>query len=138
MGAMGMFFPPTLLIPIHAIVQLTSNLSRAALSLKELRRDIFGRYLLGAIIGGGAGLKLVVVLPENILWLGLAWGIPIGGDLAPNSQDITDSSTEVLFVATDGTIYALSFLSHSGHGERSEAMRSIKLGLEVASLSARY
>lgn len=71
MGAMGMFFSPSLLIPLHGTVQLVSNLSRAAFSFNDLRRDIIWRYLLGAVLGGGLGFKVVIALPENVLWVTL-------------------------------------------------------------------
>lgn len=71
MGAMGFFISPTLLIPMHGAIQLASNVSRAGLSLKDLRGDIVISYLVGAVVGGLLGLRLVVRLPEDILWLSL-------------------------------------------------------------------
>lgn len=51
------FIPPQLLIPVHAIIQTSSNASRALLALPHIRWNIVAPIIFGIIIGG------VVVTP---------------------------------------------------------------------------
>lgn len=69
MGFMSFYFPVGALIPTHGAVQLVSNISRAVLSISEIRFDLVGRYLLGSVFGAGIGSFLVIRVPENYFWL---------------------------------------------------------------------
>ncbi len=72
MAAMGQVLPPTLLIPIHGIVQLGSNLSRVLLGLKEVRREIFLHYLYGALVGALVGLFVPVTFSPKLIAISVA------------------------------------------------------------------
>ncbi|HBQ21851.1 MAG: hypothetical protein A2Z91_05620 [Deltaproteobacteria bacterium GWA2_38_16] len=63
---MAQFFPPAILIPVHGVIQMGSNGSRAILSLPYIRRDILVLFVLGAIVGALAGSQVIVTLPENL------------------------------------------------------------------------
>ncbi|MDZ4660563.1 MAG: sulfite exporter TauE/SafE family protein [Pseudomonadota bacterium] len=65
MSYMAVFFPPAILIPLHGIVQLSSNLSRVALSFKNIVRDIALASFAGGIVGGLLGSQVVINLPER-------------------------------------------------------------------------
>ena len=63
---MAQFFPPAILIPVHGGIQIGSNSSRALLSFKSIRRDIFILFSLGAILGAFLGSRFLMTLPENL------------------------------------------------------------------------
>jgi uncharacterized membrane protein YfcA len=71
MGFMGIFFAPAQLVPLHGLIQLVSNVSRAGFSIKDLRTDIAWRYFVGSVIGAIVGYNIVLVLPEKYLWLSI-------------------------------------------------------------------
>ncbi len=62
---MAQFFPPAVLIPIHGIVQLGSNLSRTWLNREHLDRKVVAAFAAGGVLGAAAGSRLVVTLPEE-------------------------------------------------------------------------
>ena len=51
-------FPPAVLIPLHGIIQLMSNMFRSALSFKKIDYRIFIMYSLGAALGSAAGMPV--------------------------------------------------------------------------------
>ncbi len=50
-----MALPLTVVIPLHAAVQLSSNVTRLAVYLKDMETRIVGRYCVGAVFGGVGG-----------------------------------------------------------------------------------
>ena len=67
LALMGLFVPVSALIPVHGVVQLGSNTSRAFRMREHVRRDIFGPFLVGSLLGAVAGAMFVVQLPDAIL-----------------------------------------------------------------------
>lgn len=71
LAIMASLVPGAALIPVHAVVQLGSNLSRAAL----LRRHIFAPALIwffaGSLLGASIGGAIVVELPGAIIQAGI-------------------------------------------------------------------
>ncbi len=51
LATMANLLPPMALVPIHGVVQLGSNLSRAVLSWRQTMMSIVTPFLLGSIIG---------------------------------------------------------------------------------------
>ena len=72
LATMTLFFPPAVLIPVHGVVQLGSNVGRAALMFRNVLRDILPVFLFGTILGAVIGASLVVTLPIPLLQLILA------------------------------------------------------------------
>jgi len=69
LALMGLFIPVAALIPVHGAVQLGSNTGRAWHQRTHVRRDIFGPFLAGSLVGAVAGAFFVVQLPDALLKL---------------------------------------------------------------------
>jgi len=72
LATMALFLPPPVLIPVHGVVQLGSNIGRTALMFRQVFRDIVPAFIAGTIVGALIGGKLVVSLPLPILQAVLA------------------------------------------------------------------
>lgn len=109
LSVMTPFYPPAILIPLHGVVQLGSNLSRVAVNWEYLWFKKVGvPFLFGAILGAGVGARYVVALPEDVfrLLLGifilvLTW-IP-----KPTDQLQIKSTTKFFFLGGFGTFISL-------------------------------
>ncbi len=53
------FVSAAALIPVHAVVQLTSNVSRAAFAYRSIHWPYVGLFLTGSILGGVLGWQLI-------------------------------------------------------------------------------
>lgn len=69
MATMASLLPPTVLIPLHGIVQLGSNTGRAVIMRTNILRHAIPPFLIGTIIGAAIGGNLVVTLPTAVLQL---------------------------------------------------------------------
>lgn len=69
LAVMALVLPPTVLIPVHGVVQLGSNLGRALFMARRVLYLVVPAFIAGAGIGAAAGAYVVVALP---LWLLLA------------------------------------------------------------------
>lgn len=67
MATMASLLPPTILIPLHGIVQLGSNAGRAWMLRTHILKVVVPPFLIGTIIGAVIGGNLVVTLPTAIL-----------------------------------------------------------------------
>ncbi len=67
MATMASLLPPTVLIPLHGIVQLGSNAGRALIMRSEILTHVVPAFLLGTIIGALIGGQVVVSLPTQVL-----------------------------------------------------------------------
>ena len=72
LATMALILPPTVLIPIHAVVQVGSNGGRAALMLKDVTKPIILPFLIGTMIGATVGVQVVISLPTAVLQAVLA------------------------------------------------------------------
>lgn len=79
-AVMGNVFSPAVLIPLHGVIQLGSNATRAAVLWKDIRLSICIPFALGAAIGATVASQVVLNLPEKpyrfslaILILVLTW-----------------------------------------------------------------
>lgn len=69
LSLMAPFFAPTVLIPLHGIVQLASNLTRTVLLKPHVDKRIALLFLMGAVVGTLFGTPFIHILPENIFRL---------------------------------------------------------------------
>lgn len=67
LGALAGTVPTNLIIAVHGIVQIGSNLGRAFLLKDHANWPIVGKFMLGAVLGIAAGAWLFVALPERVL-----------------------------------------------------------------------
>ncbi|MEM7179452.1 MAG: sulfite exporter TauE/SafE family protein [Spirochaetota bacterium] len=69
LAIMTFFYPTEVLVPLHGMVQLTSNASRSLLLRKYIRKDIFCTFLLGVPLGGLAAYSFLLYLkrPQWVL-----------------------------------------------------------------------
>lgn len=67
LAIMTTVMPPAVLVPIHTVVQLGSNISRTLIMWRYIMRGTMLPFVIGAIIGAAAGAKLFVSLPMSLL-----------------------------------------------------------------------
>lgn len=72
MAGMLMFLPPTVVLPVHGVVQLGSNGGRAALMWRSVNAAIFAWFLLGTLVGTALGSQVLVAVPQRVLLILLA------------------------------------------------------------------
>jgi uncharacterized protein len=53
------FLPAAAIIPVHGVVQIASNVSRAAFGIRHIEWRIFRSYAIGAVAGGLLGSQIV-------------------------------------------------------------------------------
>jgi len=70
LGALAGTVNPNVIVAVHGVVQLGSNLGRAIIQRKSANWPAVRRFLIGAVIGVALGAWLFVSLPERVL-LGL-------------------------------------------------------------------
>ena len=71
LAVMLIFLDPLIAIPIHAVVQLTSNSSRVVIHARSVRRDLLFPYVLLLLPAGALTLPLVQAAPADALRLGI-------------------------------------------------------------------
>ena len=64
---MAAFFPPTVLVPVHTLIQLGSGSTRAFSMWPYVLKGTLLPFTLGCIVGGAIGSQLFVQLPQGIL-----------------------------------------------------------------------
>jgi uncharacterized membrane protein YfcA len=62
---MAPFFTPTVLIPLHGIVQLASNVTRTLLLKPHIDKRIAFLFVIGSVVGTFFGTPFIHLLPEN-------------------------------------------------------------------------
>lgn len=67
LASMAVVLPPTVLIPLHGVVQLGSNVGRALLMLREVLVRVVPAFALGSLIGTAVGANTVIALPTWLL-----------------------------------------------------------------------
>lgn len=72
LATMALYLPAPILIPIHGVVQIGSNIGRAALMSTHVLTRIIPVFVAGTIVGALIGGKFVVSLPLPILQVVLA------------------------------------------------------------------
>lgn len=63
----GLYLPVAVLIPVHGIVQLGSNVGRVIVQRAHVAWGAVWPFLAGAVVGAAVGARFVVALPEAVL-----------------------------------------------------------------------
>ena len=63
--------PPAALIPVHGLVQLGSNVGRAAILFRHLDRGVLLPFAAGSVAGVALGGSVAVQLPPDLLQIGV-------------------------------------------------------------------
>ncbi len=71
LAVMLLFLDPVVAIPIHALVQLTSNSSRTVIHARSVRRDLLYPFVIFLLPAGALTLPLVQHAPADGLRLGI-------------------------------------------------------------------
>lgn len=106
LATMANLLPPTVLIPIHGVVQLGSNLSRAVLSWRQTAVPILMPFVAGSIIGAALGAQFVIALPKYLLQVIIAVFI-LASTWAPNLQSTSTGKFKFFFVGVLTTIVTM-------------------------------
>jgi uncharacterized membrane protein YfcA len=106
LATMANLLPPTVLVPIHGVVQLGSNLSRAVLSWRYTTLSIVLPFLAGSIIGAGLGGQFVVTLPKYLLQIVIACFI-LASTWAPQLQSASTGKLKFFVVGVITTIVTM-------------------------------
>ena len=69
LASLAQYFPPSSLIPIHALIQLSNNISRTFLFRKDIVFSIFKPVLYGSVFGSLIGIALFSAISEGIILL---------------------------------------------------------------------
>lgn len=71
LAVLASLLPPAALIPVHGVVQIGSNLGRAAVMLGHVAWAIVPAFLAGSLVGALAGGSVVVALPPRAVEVGV-------------------------------------------------------------------
>lgn len=111
-ATMATVLPPTILIPLHAIVQLGSNVGRAGMLYKHILWTILPAFALGSLIGSVIGARSIVALEpwvlELILGLFVIYAAWFPGFRASQSSKLTFGGAGVV------SGFATMFIGGSG------------------------
>lgn len=127
LAIMAVAMPPAAIIPVHGMVQLGSNLSRASMTLRHINLRLILWFAPGALIGAWLGSLFLVQLPLTLVQLCIAlfilllcWGPPIPAMAtgAVGTLFAAAATTFVsLFVGATGPLVA-AFVKQQQQGER--------------------
>lgn len=106
LATMANLLPPTVLVPIHGVVQLASNLSRAVLSWRQTLMSIVAPFLVGSIIGAAVGAQFIVALPKYLLQVIIAVFI-LASTWAPKFQSTSTGKAKFFIVGVITTIVTM-------------------------------
>ncbi|CAN1570534.1 COG0730 Predicted permeases [Rhabdaerophilaceae bacterium] len=67
LGALAGTVPPAVIIAVHAVVQLGSNLGRAIIQREHANWPLFWRFMAGATVGIALGAWIFTAVPERAL-----------------------------------------------------------------------
>ncbi|SFR46886.1 sulfite exporter TauE/SafE family protein [Litoreibacter janthinus] len=71
LAVLATLLPAAAIIPVHGLVQLGSNVGRAAIMVKHMRLDLLGSFTVGALIGIILGGSFVVQLQAGWIQIGV-------------------------------------------------------------------
>ncbi len=79
LAVMAVLVPVTALIPTHGVIQVASNLGRAAVTIRHVFWPALPAFAVGSVLGAGLGGLLVVNLPAAWVQIGIggfvAWSV---------------------------------------------------------------
>ncbi len=67
LATLASFFPPAVVVPLHTIIQLATNIGRIAIMWRFVLRELLPPFLIGSAIGAFAGAQIFVALPDGVL-----------------------------------------------------------------------
>ena len=67
LAIMATVLPPAVLIPMHTVVQLGSNVSRTFIMWRYVMAGTLLPFIAGAVVGAVAGAKIFIALPITLL-----------------------------------------------------------------------
>lgn len=67
LGVMAQLLPPAVLLPVHGVVQVGSNLGRAVLMRRDVAFRLVPFFVAGSLAGVAIGAQIVVSLPRAAL-----------------------------------------------------------------------
>ena len=112
LATMAMFLPPPVLIPLHGVVQLGSNIGRTVLMVRDVFIEIVPMFLIGTLLGALLGGQLVVSLPITLLQTVLAIFI-LYSAWAPQFKTKRPTNRTFFFVGAVGTFLSM-FIGATG------------------------
>lgn len=71
LAVLGLYLPVALLIPVHGLVQLGSNVGRVVVQWRKVAWWAVWPFLAGALLGAAIGAQIVIALPEAALQISL-------------------------------------------------------------------
>lgn len=72
LAIMAQVLPPQIIIPVHGVVQMGSNVGRAAMSWRHIDWRAVGTFAPGALAGALIGSVVLVSLPPKVIYLTIA------------------------------------------------------------------
>lgn len=127
LAILAMTFPPAVVIPLHTLVQLGSNIGRIALMWRYILHDTLLPFTIGSALGAPAGAQIFVTLSTGVLQGILAlfilfavWLPKIGGIGSTRGRfGLVGFGATFLgvFVSASGTLVA-PFLHHASPDRR--------------------
>jgi uncharacterized membrane protein YfcA len=116
LAVLATFLAPATVIPVHGVVQIGSNLGRAALMRGSIARPLLVPFALGSLAGAGLGALVVTELPRGLLRLILAlfvlwscWGPGLRpARLPPRAFALVGAATSfvTMFIGATGAFVA--------------------------------
>jgi len=67
LAVLASLIPPAAVIPIHGVVQIGNNASRAIIQRRHIAWPIVVPFMAGSVVGAAIGGQIIFALPENIL-----------------------------------------------------------------------
>lgn len=71
LAILASLIPPAALIPVHGLVQLGSNVGRAAIMFRHRDQGVLVAFTAGSVIGVALGGSVAVQLPPHVLKVGI-------------------------------------------------------------------
>jgi len=105
-ATMALYLSPAVLIPVHGVVQLGSNLGRTMLMVRHVLMPILPAFIAGTAIGAAVGGQLFVSLPTPVLQIVLALFV-IYATWAPKFQALTPGKKTFFAVGTVGAFVTM-------------------------------
>lgn len=93
LAVMAALLPATVVVPLHGVVQLFSNGTRAFVMWREVNRQVFALYMLPSVAGVVLGARLYV--GDALPWFRPAVGVFIFVYLAPREIVATKAAIQI-------------------------------------------
>ncbi|ESR23404.1 sulfite exporter TauE/SafE family protein [Lutibaculum baratangense] len=72
LAVMTQIVPISVLIPVHGVVQVGANVSRAVAQWRHTHWNLIGYFLAGSLVGAVVGGNIFVALPEDVILVTVA------------------------------------------------------------------